>query len=76
MMNFLPQGKRKPTPKNNDKTPLAMSFIPSTKGLVNNMDLFVTQSPINHSLTRKPSDYKNNGVCEFVNKIQKTLSTR
>ena len=44
-----------------DKKPLAMSFIPTAKGLVYNMDLFVAQSPVNHSLTAKPLDYKNNG---------------
>ena len=38
-----------------------MSFIPTAKGLVYNMDLFVTQPPVNHSLTIKPQDYKNNG---------------
>ena len=36
-----------------------MSFIPTAKGLVYNMDLFVTQPPVNYSLT--PLDYKNNG---------------
>ena len=60
-MNFLHQRKRKAPPKNNDKKPLAMSFIPTAKGLVYNMDLFVTQPPVNHSLTIKPLDYKNNG---------------
>ena len=39
----------------------AMSFIPTAKGLVYNMDLFVAQPPVNHSLTAKPLDYKNNG---------------
>jgi TfoX/Sxy family transcriptional regulator of competence genes len=58
---FLFQRKRKPHPKNNDKKPLAMSFIPTAKGLVYNMDLFVAQPPVNHSLTVKPLDYKNNG---------------
>lgn len=38
-----------------------MSFIPTAKGLVYNMDLFVTQPPVNYSLTLKPLDYKNNG---------------
>ena len=28
-----------------------MSFIPTAKGLVYNMDLFVTQPPVNYSLT-------------------------
>lgn len=45
----------------NNKKPLAMSFIPTAKGLVYNMDLFVAQPPVNHSLTIKPPDYKNNG---------------
>ena len=45
----------------NGKKPLAMSFIPTAKGLVYNMDLFVAQPPVNHSLTLKPLDYKNNG---------------
>ena len=38
-----------------------MSFIPTAKGFLNNMDLFVAQPPVNHSLTLKPLDYKNNG---------------
>ena len=45
-----------------DKKPLAMSFIPTAKGFVYNMDLFVAQPPVNHSLTLKPLDYKNNGA--------------
>lgn len=44
-----------------DKKPLAMSFIPIAKGLVNNMELYVAQPPVNHSITLKPPDYKNNG---------------
>ena len=44
-----------------DKKPLAMSFIPTAKGFLNNMDLLVAQPPVNHSLTLKPPDYKNNG---------------
>jgi hypothetical protein len=36
------------------KNPIAMSFIPTAMGLVNNMDLFVAQLPANHSLTTKP----------------------
>ncbi|MDD7738321.1 MAG: hypothetical protein PUJ34_09655, partial [Subdoligranulum sp.] len=59
-MNFLHQRKRKPSPKNSDKKPLAMSFIPTAKGFVYNMDLFVAQPPVNHSLTPKPLAYKNN----------------
>ena len=38
-----------------------MSFIPTAKGLVYNMDLFVAQPPVNYSLTTKPLDHKNNG---------------
>lgn len=40
---------------------LSYEFHPTAKGLVYNMDLFVTQPPVNHSLTIKPLDYKNNG---------------
>ena len=62
MYEELPAPKRKKnTSKNNDKKPLAMSFIPTAKGLVYNMDLFVAQPPVNHSLTLKPLNYKNNG---------------
>ena len=52
-----------------DKKPLAMSFIPTAKGFVYNMDLFVAQPPVNHSLTRKPLDYKNNGSYATVIKL-------
>ena len=45
----------------NGKKPLAMSFISTAKGFVYNMDFFVAQPPVNHSLTLKPLDYKNNG---------------
>ena len=38
-----------------------MSFIPTAKGLVYNMDLFIEQPLVNHSLTIKPLDYNNNG---------------
>ena len=62
MYDELPAPKKKtPPPKNSDKKPLAMSFIPTAKGLVYNMDLFVAQPPVNYSLTLKPLDYKNNG---------------
>ena len=37
-----------------------MSFIPTAKGFLNNMDLFVAQPPVNHSLTLKPPHHKNN----------------
>ena len=61
MYDELPAPKKKnPPPKNSDKKPLAMSFIPTAKGFVYNMDLFVAQPPVNHSLTLKPLDYKNN----------------
>ena len=61
-MNFLHQRKRTPPPKNSDKKPLAMSFILIAKGFVCDIDLFVAQPPVNHSLTLKPLDYKNNGA--------------
>ncbi len=52
-----------------------MSFIPTAKGLVNNMDLFVAQPIINHSLTHKPLDYKNNGSdATVINLLSKDLS--
>ena len=38
-----------------------MSFILIVKGFVCNINLFVAQPPVNHSLTRKPPGYKNNG---------------
>ena len=37
-----------------------MSFILIANGFVCNIDLFVAQPPVNHSLTRKPPGYKNN----------------
>ena len=44
MYDELPAPKKKnPPPKNSDKKPLAMSFIPTAKGFVYNMDLFVAQ---------------------------------
>ena len=46
-----------------------MSFIPTAKGFVYNMDLLVAQPPVNHSLTRKPLDYKNNGSHATVIKL-------
>ena len=52
-----------------DKKPLSMSFIPTAKGFVYNMDLFVAQPPVNHSLTLKPLDYKNNGSHATVIKL-------
>ena len=33
------------------------------------MDLFVAQPPVNHSLTHKPLDYKNNGSNATVIKL-------
>ena len=44
-----------------NKKALSYEFLPTAKGFVYNMDLFVAQPPVNHSLTRKPLDYKNNG---------------
>ena len=35
-----------------------MSFIPTAKGLVYNMDLFVTQPPVNYSLTSDANPHK------------------
>ena len=46
-----------------------MSYIPTAKGLVYNMDLFVAQPLVNHSLTIKPLDYKNNG--SYATKFRK-----
>lgn len=33
------------------------------------MDLFVAQPPVNHSVTHKPPDYKNNGSNATVIKL-------
>ncbi len=44
-----------------DKKALSHEFLPTAKGFLNNMDLLVAQPPVNHSLTLKPPDYKNNG---------------
>ena len=60
-ISFKSKSQRANFIRKDDKKPLAMSFIPTAKGLVYNMDLFVTQPPVNHSLTAKPLDYKNNG---------------
>ena len=46
-----------------------MSFIPTAKGFVYNMDLFVAQPPINHSLTPKTLAYKNNSSHATVIKL-------
>ena len=47
MYDELPAPKKKtPPPKNSDKKPLAMIFIPTAKGFVYNMDLFVAQPPV------------------------------
>ena len=46
-----------------------MSFIPTAKGFVYNMDLFVAQPPVNHSLTSKPLAYKNNSSHATVIKL-------
>ena len=46
MYEELPAPKRKKnTSKNNDKKPLAMSFIPTAKGLVYNMEFVQSQAP-------------------------------
>jgi hypothetical protein len=45
-----------------------MSFYPQLMAFYN-MDLFVAQPPINHSLTLKPLDYKNNGSYTTVIKL-------
>ncbi len=78
MYDELPAPKKKtPPPKNSDKKPLAMSFIPTAKGFVYNMDLLVAQPPVNHSLTQKPLDYKNNGsYTTVINLLSKDLSKR
>ena len=52
-----------------DKKALSHEFLPTAKGFLNNMDLFVAQPPVNHSLTRKPLDYKNNGSYATVIKL-------
>ena len=57
------------TKNKHNKKPLAMSFIPTAKGFVYNMDLLVAQPPVNHSLTRKPLDYKNNDSHATVIKL-------
>ena len=48
-------------PDKYDKKALSHEFLPTAKGFLNNMDLLVAQPPVNHSLTLKPPDYKNNG---------------
>ena len=45
---------------NYGKKALSHEFLPTAKGFVYNMDLLVAQPPVNHSLTLKPPDYKNN----------------
>lgn len=45
-----------------------MSFYPQLMAFYN-MDLFVAQPSINHSLTLKPLDYKNNGSYTTVIKL-------
>ena len=57
------------TKNKHDKKPLAMSFVPTAKGLIRNMDFFVAQPPVNHSLTLKPPGYKNNGSHATVIKL-------
>ena len=52
-----------------DKKPLAMRFIPTAKGFLDKYGLLVAQPPVNHSLTLKPLDYKNNGSHATVIKL-------
>lgn len=41
------------------------------------MDLFAAQPPVNHSLTFKPLDYKNNGTyTTVINLLSKDLLKR
>ena len=41
------------------------------------MDLFVAQPPVNHSLTLKPLNYKNNGShATVIKRLLKVLQTR
>ena len=48
---------------------LSYEFLPAAKGFLNNMDLFVAQPPVNHSLTPKPLAYKNNSSHATVIKL-------
>lgn len=52
-----------------DKKALSYEFLPTAKGFLNNMDLFVAQPPVNHSLTPKPLAYKNNSSHATVIKL-------
>lgn len=45
-----------------------MSFIPTAKGFLDKYG-FVAQPPVNHSLTLKPPDHKNNGSHATVIKL-------
>lgn len=45
-----------------------MSFYPQLMAFYN-MDLFVAQPLVNHSVTRKPLDHKNNGTYMTVIKL-------
>ncbi len=60
------------TNKKDAKKALSYELLPTVKGLVYNMDLFVAQPPVNHSVTYKPLNYKNNGsyttVIKFLSK--------
>ena len=54
-----------------------MSFILIAKGFVCNIDLFVAQPPVNHSLTRKPPGYKNNDShATVIKRLLEVLQTR
>ena len=60
-----------------DKKALSHEFLPTAKGFLNNMDLFVAQPPVNHSLTLKPLDYKNNGFhATVIKRLLKMPKTR
>ena len=61
MYDELPAPKKKtPPPKNSDKKPLAMSFIPTAKGFLDKYGFICCTTTCHHSLTLKPLDYKNN----------------
>ena len=60
-----------------NKKALSYEFLPTAKGFLNNMDLFVAQPPVNHSLTLKPLDYKNNGsYATVIKRLLEVLQTR
>ena len=66
--------KKKTTSKKWRQKALSYELLPTAKGFLNNMDLFVAQPPVNHSLTIKPLDYKNNGSnATVINLLSKDL---